>query len=83
MPGTKDVQRVETTDAELLATLREVGRQYDRYLTLSRLRELPVASELEDASAEPMPTTDRPIGLVIDPQAYPAPPMGLQVRVDA
>jgi hypothetical protein len=49
-----------------LDEIERVTEQYERYVRLARINDLPTPSELEDATPYEAPSTDRPLGLVID-----------------
>lgn len=55
----------ESTQSALDA-LERVATQYDRYVKLARINDLPTLNELEDPTPYEAPSSDRPFGLVID-----------------
>lgn len=62
---------------KVLQALTDAGLLYERYVELARLNVLPLPFEDElEAPTEPAPTTDRPLGLVVDPAAFHTEPLG-------
>lgn len=59
----------------VLEHLERVAQQYELYLRLARINDLPTLNELWDSPQFEAPSSDRPLGLVIDL----ATPMGLQL----
>jgi hypothetical protein len=54
------------TTESALDELDRVAAQYDRYVQLARINDLPTLNELGDLTPYEAPSGDRPLGLVID-----------------
>jgi hypothetical protein len=67
--------RADQATRDALKHLQHVEQQYETYVRLARVNELPTPEELELAVPYEAPTGDRPLGLVIDVDV----PMGLQL----
>ncbi len=61
-----------------LDKLAEVAPLYERYLALARLTDFPTADDPMSELIDIVPTTDRPLGLIVDPSAYPVAPLGFK-----
>lgn len=54
------------TTQSALDELERVAAQYDQYVKLARINDLPTLHELSDPTPYEAPNGDRPLGLVID-----------------
>ncbi len=60
-----------------LREIHDAGRLYERYLELSRIAQYPLPEQDQSLQADPLPTSDRPLGLVLDTSR----PLGLHLTV--
>lgn len=69
MPAWASVRLPNGNDESTQSALDELERvaaQYERYIRLARINDLPTLNELGDPTPYEAPSGDRPLGLVID-----------------